>query len=111
MLNCFCLLDLKIGKLRPSDTGNLRFYVNYWDDKEKLEHHNPTIGIILCAEKSDAVVKYTLGDSENNLFATKYKTYLPSEKELQQELVRERALIEQYQKLNTPEDIDTQPNF
>jgi hypothetical protein len=70
------------------------FYINWYEDNERGKSDNPTIGLILCSEKNDAVVKYSVKNSGKNLFASRYRLYLPSEKELQAELKRERAIVE-----------------
>lgn len=74
--------DLKIGELKHQDLGQLQMYVNYYDRKIKSEEENKTIGILLCAKKSQSVVEMTLPESNRQLFASKYKLYLPSKKEL-----------------------------
>lgn len=78
LLRCFVLVDLKRGKLRHQDIGQMQMYVNYYDRKVKLSEENPTIGILLCADKSDFVVKYSLPEENNQIFARQYKTVLPS---------------------------------
>ena len=82
ILRCFVLIDLKIGKLNHQDIGQMDFYVRYYEDQIKQQGDNPTIGIILCSEKSDAIVKYSVLDDNKNLFASKYMLYLPTEEEL-----------------------------
>jgi hypothetical protein len=80
------LFDLKIGKLVHQDLGQMQMYVNYYTRELMNEGDNPPIGIVLCADKSDAVVKYTLPEDNKQIFASKYMTYLPSEEELKREL-------------------------
>ncbi len=82
LLNCFVLIDLKIGELKHQDIGQMQMYVNYYDRELKLETENKTIGIILCQNKSEAVVKYTLPEDNKQIFASKYKTILPSKEDL-----------------------------
>ena len=94
ILKCFILIDLKVGKLAHQDIGQMDFYVRYFEEEMKLTGDNPTIGLILCAEKNEAMAKYTLLKGSKNLFASKYKLYLPTEKELKEELKRERQLLE-----------------
>ena len=90
VLKCFVLIDLKVGKLTHADLGQIQFYVNYYDRERRTEGDNPTLGLILCPDKNDAVVKYTLGEQqERNIFTSRYQLYLPTEEELQQELRRE----------------------
>ena len=78
LLRCFVLFDLKIGQLKHQDIGQMQMYVNYYDRKIKLEDENPTIGIILCKDKKDAIVEMTLPEDNNQIFASKYQTVLPS---------------------------------
>lgn len=104
-LKCFLLVDLKIGKLKHQDVGQMDTYVRLYDDQYKGEDDNPTIGLVLCSEKSEAVVKYSVLTDQKQLFAAKYLPYLPSEEELKKELERERervqqALIEQQKELD-----------
>ena len=90
ILKCFVLIDLKAGKLTHQDLGQLQLYVNYYDCERRTQGDGPTLGLILCADKNDAVVRYTLGpEQENNIFASRYKLYLPTESELKAELRRE----------------------
>ncbi|MFH0939962.1 MAG: PDDEXK nuclease domain-containing protein [Planctomycetota bacterium] len=93
-LKCYVIVDLKTGKLTHQDLGQLQLYVNYYDRKRRTEGDNPTLGLILCADKNDAVVRYTLGpNQQRKIFASRYKLHLPSEAELRAELRREvRAL-------------------
>jgi hypothetical protein len=85
LLQCFVLIDLKIGELKHQDLGQMQMYVNYYDRYEKQEFENPTIGILLCREKNDAMVELTL-PKDSNIFASKYELYLPDKKLLQQKL-------------------------
>lgn len=94
LLKCFVLLDLKIGKLTHGDIGQMDFYVRYFEQEEKAPDDNPTIGLILCSDKNEAIVKYTLLAESRQIFASRYKLYLPTEAELQRELHDERAKIE-----------------
>lgn len=94
ILKCFVLIDLKVGKLAHQDIGQMDFYIRYFEEEMKLTGDNPTIGLILCAEKNEAMAKYTLLKGSKNLFASKYKLYLPTEKELKEELKRERHQLE-----------------
>ena len=82
LLRCFVLFDLKIGRLKHQDIGQMQMYVNYYDLKVKLEDENPTIGILLCKNKNDAVVEMTLPEDNSQIFASKYLTVLPSKEEL-----------------------------
>jgi hypothetical protein len=94
------IIDLKTNKLTYQDIGQIDFYIRYFDDQVKLLEDNPTIGIILCAEKNDAMAKYSILSDNNNLFASKYMLYLPTEEELKKELERECLLIENKLKEN-----------
>lgn len=89
ILKSFVLIDLKIGELKHQDIGQMQMYVNYYDREIKLEDENKTIGIILCQDKSNAVVKYTLPEDNEQIFASKYLTVLPSKKELKKLLKSE----------------------
>jgi len=94
ILKCFVLIDLKTGKLSHKDIGQMDFYVRLFEDKVKQPDDNPTIGIILCAEKDDVIAKYSVLSDNENLFASKYMSYLPTEEELIREVTRERDLLE-----------------
>jgi predicted nuclease of restriction endonuclease-like (RecB) superfamily len=95
ILKCYLLIDLKIGKLTHQDLGQLQLYVNYFDQERRTAGDNPTLGLILCTDKNDAVVRYTLGpDQQQKIFASRYKLHLPTEAELKTELQRELKLIE-----------------
>jgi len=94
ILKCFVLIDLKTGKLTHQDIGQMDFYVRYFEQEIKQPEDNPTIGLILCTEKNETIAKYTLLKNSKNIFASKYKLYLPTEEELKKELEREKRLIE-----------------
>lgn len=94
ILKCFVLIDLKIGDLTHQDLGQMQMYVHYYERELMNKGDNPPIGIVLCADKSESVVKYTLPENEIQIFASKYKLYLPSEEELLQELQREYRALE-----------------
>ena len=83
-LRSFVLIDLKIGKLKHQDLGQMQMYVNYYDRFVKTEDENKTIGIILCRDKKDALVEITLPEDNNQIFASRYQTVLPSKEELKQ---------------------------
>jgi predicted nuclease of restriction endonuclease-like (RecB) superfamily len=82
ILKCFVLIDLKIGELKHQDIGQMQMYVNYYDRKVKLEEESKTIGIILCQNKSEAVVEFTLPENNTQIYASKYLTVLPSKETL-----------------------------
>lgn len=79
ILKCFVLIDLKLGKLTHADIGQMDFYVRYYEENVKSETDNATIGIILCSAKNETVVKYSVLKDRKQLFASKYKLYLPTE--------------------------------
>ncbi len=82
LLQCFVVIDLKIGKLTHQDLGQMQMYVNYYDRFVKLDTENKTIGIVLCKDKKDTLVEITLPENNEQIFASKYQTVLPSKKEL-----------------------------
>ncbi len=94
ILKCFVLIDLKVGALTHQDLGQMQMYVNYYTRELMNEGDGNPIGIVLCSDKNDAVVRYTLPEGNNQIYASRYKLYLPSEKELATELLRERKALE-----------------
>jgi len=94
LLKCFVLIDLKIGELTHQDIGQMDGYVRMYEAHHKIQGDNPTIGLILCSEKNEAVARYSVLHESEQLFASRYRFTLPTEEELQRELRRERALIE-----------------
>lgn len=93
ILKCFVLIDLKTNKLTHQDVGQMDMYVRMFDDLKRLEDDNPTIGIILCTDKEDTIVKYSILKDNEQIFASKYRLILPTEEELIAELERERSLF------------------
>ena len=93
-LKFYLLIDLKLGELTHKDVGQMDGYVRMFDDLCVGEGDNPTIGLILCTEKNEAVAKYSVLKDRKQIFASKYMLYLPTEKELSLEIARERRLIE-----------------
>lgn len=93
ILKCYVIIDIKTRKLTHADLGQMQLYVNYFDQEVVTPNDNPTIGLILCTQKSDAMVKYTLGAKAKQIFASKYQFHLPTEKELEAELRREIKVI------------------
>jgi predicted nuclease of restriction endonuclease-like (RecB) superfamily len=89
LLQCFVLVELKTTKLSHQDTGQLQMYVNYYDRFEKQAFESPTIGILLCTDKNDAVVKISLPENNKTIIASKYQLYLPTEQQLINELKKE----------------------
>ena len=104
ILKCFVVIDIKTGKLTYQDIGQIDFYVRYFDDQVKLPEDNPTLGLILCADKNEAMAKYSVLSDKDNLFASKYMLLLPTEEELKRELLRERELLERQQAENDEGD-------
>jgi predicted nuclease of restriction endonuclease-like (RecB) superfamily len=103
LLKCFVLIDLKTGKLAHQDIGQMQMYVNYYTRELMNEGDNPPIGIILCADKNESVVRYTLSDNNKQIFTSKYKLYLPTEEELCRELENEKKLLIQEYELRQKE--------
>lgn len=94
ILKCYILIDLKVGKLTHQDIGQMDSYVRLFDDQCVTEGDNPTVGLILCAEKNEAVARYSVLRESKQIFAAKYVKHLPTEAELRRELMRERRIIE-----------------
>lgn len=95
ILKCYVLIDLKTGQLTHQNVGQMDSYVRMYDDLFIAKDDNPTIGLILCSEKNEAIARYSVLNSSKQLFASKYMLYLPTEEELEHELKRERRLIEE----------------
>jgi len=104
VLKCFVLIDLKVGKLTHQDIGQMDFYARYFEKEEKLDGDNPSIGLILCSDKNETMVRYTLLEDSKQIFASKYKLYLPTERELKAELERERKMLEMEGRLRGNEE-------
>ncbi len=94
ILKCFVIIDLKTGELSHQDIGQIDMYVRMYDDLKRNEGDNPTIGILLCSQKDETIVKYSVINDKNNLFASKYLLYLPKEEELKQLIDQERIRFE-----------------
>ena len=92
----FVLIDLKVGKLTHQDIGQMQMYLNYYKRTQKLENENDPIGILLCADKNDVAVEFTLPDGKQEVFASKYKLSFPSKDELKREIKKEKKLIENF---------------
>lgn len=95
LLQCFVIIEIKTHKLTHQDIGQLQMYVNYYDRIEKLPNENPTIGILLCADKNDAVVRFTLPEEQKQIVASQYELYLPTEKQLLDEVNKELESFEE----------------
>jgi predicted nuclease of restriction endonuclease-like (RecB) superfamily len=93
ILKCYVLVDLKVAKLTHGDIGQMQLYVNYYDEHRRTEGDSPTVGLILCTDKNDAAVRYTLGKGNRQIFVSRYKLHLPTEAELIGELRRELAVV------------------
>ena len=89
ILRCFVLIDLKIGEIKHQDLGQMQMYVNYYDREVRSIDENKTIGIVLCKDKSKSVVEYTLPENNEQIFASKYQTVLPTKEELKR-LINEK---------------------
>ena len=89
LLQCFVIIEIKTTKFTHQDIGQLQMYVNYYDRYEKKDFEKPTIGILLCAEKNNAVVKISLPEDNKTIFASEYKLYLPTEQQLIEEVKKE----------------------
>jgi len=94
VLKCFLLLDLKMGKLSHADVGQMDGYVRLYEDRFKIPGDNPTIGLLLCSDKGEAVAKYSILNESRQIFASKYLPNLPTEEQLRLEIEKERRLIE-----------------
>ncbi|HLF15618.1 MAG TPA: PDDEXK nuclease domain-containing protein [Bacteroidota bacterium] len=93
ILKCYVLIDLKVTKLMHGDLGQMQLYVNYYDEHRRTEGDNPTVGLILCTDKNEAVVRYMLGKGNRRIFVSRYKLHLPTEEELIRELRRELSAM------------------
>ena len=94
ILKCHVLIDLKLGKLSHQDVGQMDSYIRMFDDLYKHPDDNPTLGLILCSDKNEAVVKYSVLSEHRQIFASKYLLELPTPEILQQEIIRERLQID-----------------
>ncbi len=94
LLKCFVLFDLKTGELTHQDVGQMDMYVRMFDHQQRVKGDNPTVGVVLCAQKDASVVRFSVMHENKRLFASKYRLILPTEEELRQELDREQRLLE-----------------
>ena len=92
LLKCYVLIDLKIGKIKHQDVGQMDMYVRMYDELRKAEANNPTIGIVLCSETDEDIARYSILNGNEQLFASKYKLYLPTEEELRREIEQQKEL-------------------
>lgn len=100
ILKCYVIIDLKTQKLTHGDLGQMQLYVNFFDQEVKEKDDNPTIGLVLCTEKSDRMAKYLLGDKAKQIFASKYQLHLPTEEQLEREIKREIEILSNNNKLS-----------
>ncbi|WP_372481134.1 PDDEXK nuclease domain-containing protein [Clostridium tagluense] len=103
LLKCFVLIDLKIGKLTHENIGQMDFYVRYYEKEVKGDDDNPTIGIILCSEKNETIVKYSILEESKQIFASKYMLYMPTEEELKREINKDREILEIEERMHKDE--------
>lgn len=94
ILKCFVIIDLKTDKLSHQDIGQIDMYVRMYDDLKRNEGDNPTIGILLCSEKDETIVKYSVLSDKNNLFTSQYMLYMPKEEDLKQIINQDRIRYE-----------------
>ena len=106
LLRCFVLIDLKLGKLSHQDLGQMQMYVNFYDRLQREEHEERTVGIVLCSDKNDAMVRITLPEDNAHIVAARYQMVLPTEEELRAELLREREEAERVLHLAPPSAAD-----
>lgn len=106
LLQCFVVIEIKTNKLTHQDIGQLQMYVNYYDRFEKQDFENATIGILLCADKNDAVVKITLPENNKTIIASKYQLYLPTEQQLIDEVKKEIEKLDTHQNDESENDED-----
>ncbi len=104
LLRCFVIVDLQLGKLTHRDLGQMQMSVNFFDRFQRVEHKAPTIRIVLCSDKNDAMVKITLPEDNEQILAARYEMYLPTEDELRAELARERDEAERQLRLTNEDD-------
>jgi predicted nuclease of restriction endonuclease-like (RecB) superfamily len=102
LLRCFVIIELKTRKITHGDLGQLQMYVNYFDRIEKLPDENPTVGILLCTDKNDTAVKFSLPEDNTNILTSKYQLYLPSEQVLLDEI---KEVIEEIEETGTSENM------
>jgi predicted nuclease of restriction endonuclease-like (RecB) superfamily len=101
LLSCFVLVDLKLGKLTHQDLGQMMMYVNWYDRFQRAKHEQPTVGIVLCSDKNDAVVQITLPEDNRQVHAAQYQHYLPTADQLRAEVTRSREEVEHHLHLDS----------
>ena len=98
MIKCFVLVDLKTGKITHQDVGQMDMYVRMYDELKKSEDDNPTLGVVMCTETDEDIARYSVLHGNEQLFATKYKLYLPTDQELREEIETQKAMFYLQQK-------------
>lgn len=93
LLNCFVLIDLKMGKITHQDVGQMDMYVRMYDELKKKPEHNPTLGIVLCSDTDEDIARYSVLHGNEQLFASKYKLLLPSEEQLRAEIAAQKEIF------------------
>ena len=100
ILKCFVLIDLKTSKITHQDVGQMDMYILMYDKMKRSEGDNPTIGIVLCSDTDEDIAKYSILQGNEQLFASKYKLYFPTEEELRAEIEAQKAIFYLQQKDN-----------
>ena len=98
LMKCFVLVDLKTGKITHQDVGQMDMYVRMYDELKKSPDDNPTLGVVMCTETDEDIARYSVLHGNEQLFATKYKLYLPTEQELREEIETQKAMFYLQQK-------------
>ena len=93
ILKCYVLIDLKIGKITHQDVRQMDMYVKMYDELKRTSGDNPTIGVVLCSETDSDIAKYSILNGNQQLFATKYKLYMPTEEQLRKEIIHQKELF------------------
>lgn len=105
ILKCFIIIDLKTGRINRQDVGQMDMYIRMFDELKRGESDNPTIGLVLCSETDEAIARYSVLNGNEQLFAGKYKLWLPSEEELKKEIERERAVFMMQKRLEDKNEL------
>ena len=106
ILKCFVLIDLKTSKITHQDIGQMDMYIRMFDELEKNESDNPTLGIVLCSETDEDIARYSILHDNEQLYASKYKLYLPTKDELRREIENQKSIFELQKKENKKRKID-----
>ena len=104
LTRCFVLIDLKVGELTHENLGQMQMYVNYYQRELTADDENPPLGIVLCTDKSEAVVRYTLPEGNQQIFASRYKLHLPTEEELANQVQQQRLALEMHQRIQESDE-------